>query len=66
MRALKELSFSYPESIEEQKIVADLLTSSDHEIAVLENMLDNARDEKSALIQQLLTGRRRVRRTASA
>ncbi|EJC6324547.1 restriction endonuclease subunit S, partial [Escherichia coli] len=47
--------------IEEQQKIADVLSAADAEISVLEKKLACLKDEKKALMQQLLTGKRRVK-----
>ena len=44
----------------EQKAIATVLTTADEEITALESDLARLRQEKKALMQQLLTGKRRV------
>lgn len=44
----------------EQKAIAAVLTTADEEITALEADLARLRQEKKALMQQLLTGKRRV------
>lgn len=44
----------------EQKAIAAVLTTADEEITALESDLSHLRQEKKALMQQLLTGKRRV------
>ncbi|GBR58313.1 type I DNA specificity S subunit [Acetobacter senegalensis DSM 18889] len=46
--------------ISEQQAIAAVLTTADAEITALESDLSRLRQEKKALMQQLLTGRRRV------
>ncbi|HGS5725209.1 TPA: restriction endonuclease subunit S [Vibrio parahaemolyticus] len=53
------LVIGLPEPEEQQKI-ASVFTAADKEIEVLEAKLDHLKDEKKALMQQLLTGKRRV------
>ncbi len=60
MRELKERDFKYPISKVEQQKIASVLTSVDKEIEVLEAKLAHLKLEKKALMQQLLTGKRRV------
>ena len=48
-------------SIEEQKKIASVLTNADNEIDLLEQQLADLKQEKKALMQQLLTGKRRVK-----
>ncbi|EMY6209832.1 restriction endonuclease subunit S [Proteus mirabilis] len=47
--------------IEEQQKIASVLTAADKEIELLEAKLAHLKDEKKALMQQLLTGKRRVK-----
>ncbi len=47
--------------IEEQQKIADVLSTTDQEIAALQQKLDALKQEKKALMQQLLTGKRRVK-----
>lgn len=46
---------------DEQQKIASLLTDADKEIELLEKQLDSLKQEKKALMQQLLTGKRRVK-----
>ncbi|BCK75913.1 type I restriction-modification enzyme S subunit [Acetobacter aceti NRIC 0242] len=48
-------------SVDEQKAIAAVLTTADKEIATIKSDLSRLRDEKKALMQQLLTGKRRVK-----
>ncbi|MEZ8295028.1 restriction endonuclease subunit S [Vibrio splendidus] len=56
---LKELKLNLPCLAEQQKI-ASVLISADKEIEALKAKLDHFKQEKKALMQQLLTGKRRV------
>lgn len=56
---LASFKISYPE-LEEQQKIASVLTAADQEIATLQRKLDCLKQEKKALMQQLLTGKRRV------
>jgi len=47
-------------SFEEQKKIAEVLSTTDQEINVLQQKLDALKQEKKALMQQLLMGKRRV------
>ena len=47
-------------SLEEQKAIADVLELANKEIKLLEAKLAHLKQEKKALMQQLLTGKRRV------
>ncbi|GCD56713.1 restriction endonuclease subunit S [Acetobacter pasteurianus] len=49
-----------PPSLPEQQAIAAVLTTADEEIAAIESDLSRLRQEKKALMQQLLTGKRRV------
>lgn len=48
-------------SYKEQQKIASVLISADKEIELLETKLTHLRQEKKALMQQLLTGKRRVK-----
>ena len=61
MRELKEKDFKYPIDITEQIKIASVLTNSDKEIELLKQQLADLKQEKKALMQQLLTGKRRVK-----
>ncbi|EIW8794540.1 TPA: restriction endonuclease subunit S [Klebsiella pneumoniae] len=61
MRELKEKDFRLPLDIKEQQKIAAVLSAADAEISTLEKKLACLRDEKKALMQQLLTGKRRVK-----
>ena len=52
-------------SIEEQQKIATVLTTADKEIETLQQKLDCLKQEKKALMQQLLTGKRRVKLEAA-
>lgn len=54
------LSMAVPKINEQQKI-ASVLTNADQEIELLEQQLADLKQEKKALMQQLLTGKRRVK-----
>ncbi|MEY0150831.1 restriction endonuclease subunit S [Providencia rettgeri] len=54
------LKLPYPKVKEQQKIAA-VLTNADKEIELLQAKLTHLKDEKKALMQQLLTGKRRVK-----
>ncbi|ARX22643.1 restriction endonuclease subunit S [Klebsiella pneumoniae] len=57
---VKEFELDLP-SIREQQKIAAVLSAADAEISTLEKKLACLRDEKKALMQQLLTGKRRVK-----
>lgn len=48
-------------AIEEQQKIASVLVNADKEIELLEHQLADLKQEKKALMQQLLTGKRRVK-----
>lgn len=60
MRELKEKDFKYPLSKVEQQKIATVLTNADKEIELLEQQLADLQQEKKALMQVLLTGKKRV------
>ncbi|MDE1333962.1 restriction endonuclease subunit S [Vibrio aestuarianus] len=51
----------YCPAFEEQQKIASVLTAADKEIELLEAKLAHLKQEKKALMQQLLTGKRRVK-----
>ena len=58
--ALCSLPIKLP-PMEEQKKIAAVLSAADKEISALQQKLDRLKQEKKALMQQLLTGKRRVK-----
>lgn len=61
MRELKEKDFKIPTDEKEQQKIAAVLTAADQETDTLKQKLDHIKQEKKALMQQLLTGKRRVK-----
>ena len=57
---VKDLVVSLP-PISEQKKIAEILTVADQEIQTLQQKLIHLKQEKKALMQQLLTGKKRVK-----
>jgi len=57
---IKLLKVRLPQLSEQQKIAA-VLSTADQEITALQQKLDALKQEKKALMQQLLTGKRRVK-----
>ncbi|MDE9582856.1 restriction endonuclease subunit S [Citrobacter braakii] len=57
---IKTFKVFIPERLEQQKIAA-VLSAADAEISTLEKKLACLKDEKKALMEQLLTGKRRVK-----
>ena len=58
--ALKQLIIVYPSSKEEQTAIANVLSSMDKEIETLNTKLEKYRNLKTAMMQQLLTGKIRL------
>ena len=56
---INKAHFRLPPLVEQQKIAA-VLSNADQEISTLQQKLDALKQEKKALMQQLLTGKRRV------
>ncbi|WP_170347501.1 restriction endonuclease subunit S [Ruegeria atlantica] len=57
---LKPLKVKVP-SVEEQNAIANVLMATDRELGALRAQLANLKRQKKALMQQLMTGRRRVK-----
>ncbi|CAH6159265.1 restriction endonuclease subunit S [Citrobacter koseri] len=58
---LKTIKVFIPDSITEQEKIVTVLLTFDNEIEILKQKLNNLKQEKKALMQQLLTGKRRVK-----
>lgn len=58
---IEGLKVTLPVDKKEQQKIASVLSAADKEIETLEQKLDCLRQEKKALMQQLLTGKRRVK-----
>ncbi|WP_288498975.1 restriction endonuclease subunit S [uncultured Acinetobacter sp.] len=56
----KEINWSFP-CVKEQRKIAEVLLIADQEIDTLQKKLDCLKQEKKALMQQLLTGKKRVK-----
>ncbi len=56
---INKAQFKLP-PLEEQQAIAAVLSAADREIEVLQQKLEGLKQEKKALMQQLLTGKRRV------
>lgn len=63
-KVVKDIIFKLPPLPEQQKI-AQILTAADNEIELLQKKLAFLKQEKTALMQQLLTGKRRVKINAT-
>lgn len=57
----KKTKFWCPPSMQEQRKIAEVLSLADQEIETLQKKLDRLKQEKKALMQQLLTGKKRVK-----
>ncbi|OED42945.1 hypothetical protein AB833_04855 [Chromatiales bacterium (ex Bugula neritina AB1)] len=56
---LKKVKFTYPKSVPEQKKIAKILQTWDRAIANTEKLIDASKQQNKALMQQLLTGKKR-------
>lgn len=56
---VKDFQMALP-PLEEQQVIAKVLDAADQEIGILEKKIEYLKQEKKALMQQLLTGKRRV------
>jgi type I restriction enzyme S subunit len=61
LEIIKSLKMTLPRSLEEQDKIASVLINADNEIELLEQQLADLKQEKKALMQQLLKGKRRVK-----
>lgn len=59
--ALKTLKIYIPSDINEQQAIADVLSTVDKEIDILNKKLEALKEQKKGLMQQLLTGQTRVK-----
>lgn len=57
---LAELKISLP-SVEEQTAIAQVLQASNNEIQILKSKTEKLREKKKGLVQQLLTGKKRLK-----
>ncbi|MFX3621629.1 MAG: restriction endonuclease subunit S [Acinetobacter radioresistens] len=58
---IESLQISIPTEIKEREEIANVLLIADQEIEILQKKLDCLKQEKKALMQQLLTGKKRVK-----
>jgi len=56
---LKKIKITYPESIREQIKIAEILSTWDNAINTVQKLLANSQQQKKALMQQLLTAKKR-------
>lgn len=61
MSRISNVKITYPAIKEEQQKIAEVLTAADTDIEALRGKLAHLQQEKKALMQQLLTGKRRVK-----
>jgi len=57
---LKKIKITYPEPLPEQRKIAKILSTWDNAISTTERLIDNSKQQKKALMQQLLTGKKRL------
>ncbi|WP_256932892.1 restriction endonuclease subunit S [Psychrobacter sp. BF1] len=60
LETIKSLRMHIPSSRQEQQKIATVLTNADQEIELFEQQLADLQQEKKALMQVLLTGKKRV------
>ena len=60
-KTLSTIKICLPSDINEQQAIADVLSTADEEIELLNKKLEAFKQEKKALMQQLLTGKIRVK-----
>lgn len=58
--AISQAQFNFP-PLDEQRAIAKIIFASDQEIEALRQKLSHLKQEKKALMQQLLTGKKRVK-----
>jgi Restriction endonuclease S subunits len=59
-KLLSQVLLAYPNNIDEQKAIADALSDADALIGSLETLIAKKRNIKTATMQQLLTGKKRL------
>ncbi len=57
---LEPIIFTIPNTCEEQEAIATILSDMDNEIEKLEKKLDKYKNIKSGMMEELLTGKRRL------
>jgi len=57
----RNMSICIPTDLEEQQAIADVLSTADEEIDLLNKKLEALKEQKKGLMQQLLTGQTRVK-----
>ena len=63
---VKAVEIEFPMDVDEQAVIASVLSDMDAELAALEARRDKTRDLKQAMMQELLTGKTRLVPTRSA
>ncbi len=59
-RYFRNMTISIPTSIEEQRMIGNIIRKADEQIENLKSQLELLKMQKKSLMQQLLTGKRRV------
>lgn len=57
---LRKFEFQFPKTVPEQQKIAKILSTWDKAISTTEHLIDNSTQQKKALMQQLLTGKKRL------
>ncbi|HBC3359151.1 TPA: restriction endonuclease subunit S [Vibrio parahaemolyticus] len=57
---LRKFQFAFPQDRKEQRKIAQILSTWDRGIATTEKLIDASKQQKKALMQQLLTGKKRL------
>lgn len=57
---LRKFEFQFPLSVLEQQKIANILSTWDRAISTTERLIDNSTQQKKAVMQQLLTGKKRL------
>ena len=60
LQNVRDLEIHVPPTVEEQTVIAAVLTDLDAELALLEQRLAKTRALKQGMMQELLTGRTRL------
>lgn len=58
---IKAVTVTYPSSLKEQRTIADILTSMDDEISLLESERAKYEQIRSGMMEELLTGKKRLK-----
>ena len=61
LSSLNKFKVNIPIDTNEQKAIADVLSTADEEINLLNKKLEALKEQKKGLMQQLLTGQTRVK-----